>query len=297
MFSRRKRVCISLLLFLMFALAGCGPPVPGYTVSAFPTPTPTGGQTGGPGRGSTGQTTEPSTESTSPAETTDSTDTASPSGSVTSTDPVTPTDTATTTDTGTTTTTASPAAEPIDCTQRAPLTTSPQASTAPPSQGQSGDAQAKPDFTVVDPPTCTVALGNPPEVADCLFVSVDLRNQGPGFASAPVRLTSDTLTADTGLTTDTTMVASPEKNITEVQVNLRTTDFGQTHELTITADPGNTIEEIREDNNLLVVNLVLPARDALDPSITCAGVTAGPEGGSDGPTPSDVSTETPAVVG
>lgn len=289
MISRRKWVCISLLLLLMFALAGCGPPVPGYSVSAFPTPTPTGGETGGTGTGSTGQTAEPSTESTSPAETTESSDTASGSGSVTSTDPVTPTDTGTTT-------TAPPVSEPIDCTPRVSVTPSPQASTPPPEQGQTDGAQEKPDFTLVDPPTCTVALGNPPEVADCLFVSVDLRNQGPGTASAPVRLTSDTLTADAGLTTDTTMVASPDKKVTEVQVNLRTTDFGQTHELTITADPGNTIEEVSEDNNLLVVNLVLPARDALDPGTTCAAAEPDPAGGSDGPTPSDVSTETPAVV-
>lgn len=91
------------------------------------------------------------------------------------------------------------------------------------------------------------------------------------------------------------MVASPDKKVTEVQVNLRTTDFGQTHELTITADPGNTIEEVSEDNNSLVVKLALPPRDTLDPGTTCAAAAPAPAGGSEGPAPS-VSTETPVVV-
>lgn len=146
------------------------------------------------------------------------------------------------------------------------------------------------------PPTCTVALGAAPDVADCLFISVDLRNQSPEFASVPVRLTSATLTADAGLTTEPTLVASPEPKPQEVRVDLRTTDFGQTHKLTITADPGNLIEEVNEENNSLAVSLALPDRHTLDPSTTCTPATPDPAGGSDGPTPSDVSSETPAVT-
>jgi hypothetical protein len=132
-------------------------------------------------------------------------------------------------------------------------------------------------------------------VADCLIVSVDLRNKGTAFVSVPVRLTSDTLTADAGLSTEPTLVASPEPKRQEVRVDLRTTDFGQTHRLTIVADPGKTIEEVNEENNSLAVSLALPARDTIDPSTTCAA-TPDPAGGSDGPTLSDIPPETPAVV-
>ena len=189
-----------------------------------------------------------------------------------------------------------PSPDPIECTPHEPVTPSPLESTPPPSQGQTDGAQEKPDFTVEGPPTCTVALGAAPDVADCLYVSVDLRNKGTALASVPVRLTSDTLTADAGLTTEPTLVASPEPKPQEIRVDLRTTDFGQTHKLTIAADPGNTIEEVNEENNSLAVSLALPARETLDPSTTCTAATPDAAGGSDGPTPSDVSTETPAVV-
>lgn len=145
-------------------------------------------------------------------------------------------------------------------------------------------------------PTCTVALGAASDVDDCLFIAVDLRNQGPQFASVPVRLTSATLTADAGLITEPTLVASPEPKLQEVRVKLRTTDFGQTHKLTIAADAGKTIEEVNEENNLLTVSLALPARDTLDPNTTCTAATPDPAGGSDGSTPSDASTETAEVV-
>lgn len=269
MVSRRERGLISVLLVLLFALAGCGPPVPGYTISTFPTPT----ATVSPPTGST--TASPTTTSASPTTTS-----ASP----------------TTTSASPTTTSASPPKTPIPCTAEtiaetitpsavAPETVLTPSPPPPPSPSPDG-SQALPDLTVAAP-ECSVALEAADGVPDCLVISVDLRNEGadaPEAASVPLSLSSDT-----GLSATDNLAATREATLQAVKVDVKTTDFERVHTFTITADPEGIIQEVNENNNSVEVEIALPARDAVIPGATCPAEPSGPPLGS--------ASESPVAVG
>lgn len=286
MVVHRKRSFIALILLLLLFIAGCGPPIPGLTA---PTPVATGDGPVQP----TGQTpTQAPTPQpdTRPTGTTDPTE--APSPTETNSETATPTETPSKTETATTTTPpVIVEVAPIECTPGAPAASQPQASTTAPAQSPTDVAPAKPDFAVVAPQKCTVALGNPSDTFDCLFVPVDLGVQSSDIASVTVRLTSKTLATEAGLSVDENMMTSPEPKVTELRVKVRPADWGQTHELTITADPEKIIEEADENNNSVAVKVALPSRDNVDPNRTCPESTPVPEGGSSGPTSPDVPTD------
>lgn len=144
-----------------------------------------------------------------------------------------------------------------------------------------------------------VAVRGGHEPADCLFFPVNLRSDGQEVASVPVRVTSQTLTSDGGLDQETTVVLSPEPQITHVKVLLREADFGRNHELTITADPHDSFEETDNENNSITVTLSLPHRDTIDPALACPPdptEISVPEGGPDGATPPAPQSD-PAALG
>lgn len=292
MFSRRKRVCISLLLLLMFALAGCGPPVPGYTVSAFPTPTPTGGATGGTGTGPPGEPSPDDSKTSAPSTSPGST-TASPTTS----DPTPPSPTSTSP--SPTTTSASPtttqphvpcSAEiltPAAITSAVPTqaaltpeiatTTSPQTPSA--ATTQSPDIfQTLADFTVAAASECSVAPGVADNAPDCLLISVDLRNDGADTPEAASVLVS--LQSDTGLSRDVSLAATTESKPQTVRINIGPSAFERVHTFTIKADPKGTIPEINEGNNSVEVKVALPARGAVIQGEPCAAEGSAPQGGA-----------------
>src|ERR671926_300675 len=144
-----QRWRIALILFTLFALVACGPHVPDLTAGS--TPVGTAGPTGpGPGEPKPGPgEPKPGPEEPKPGP-------------------------------------EEPKPGPIVCEPYVPSSTQPQTSTAlPPQTDPSG---VKPDFTLDFPKICTVALVNPPETAACLFVAVDLRNQGQGIAAVELAI-------------------------------------------------------------------------------------------------------------
>jgi hypothetical protein len=145
------------------------------------------------------------------------------------------------------------------------------------------------------PKICTVALVNPPETAACLFVAVDLRNQGQGIAAVELAIESKSLAENAGVSEKRKLEVGQEPKLTEIRVNIQRNDLGQTHDVTFMADPQKAIEETDEDNNSITVKLSLPAMETLPASAVCPPeTTATPQaGGSTTPAPS---TETGAAT-
>ncbi|WP_368783935.1 CARDB domain-containing protein [Arthrobacter sp. ZGTC131] len=269
----------------MFALAGCGPPVPGYTVSAFPTPTPTGRATGGTGTGPPG---EPSTDdsktsapSTSPGSTTASPTTPDPtpssptstSASPTTTQPHVPCSAEIITPAAITSAVPTQAA----LTPEIATTTSPQ--TPSTATTQSPDiVPALADFTVAAVSECSVAPGVAENAPDCLLISVDLRNEGADTPEAASVLVS--LRSDTGLNRDVSLAATTESKPQTVRVNVGPSAFERVHTFTIKADPTGTIPEVNEGNNSVEVKVALPARGAVIQGEPCAAEGSAPVGGA-----------------
>ncbi|RAM38655.1 CARDB domain-containing protein [Arthrobacter globiformis] len=162
-----------------------------------------------------------------------------------------------------------PKPDPIVCQPYAPSSTQPQESTPQQTQTPTDAPQVKPDLTVAVPQSCTVARANPHETSACLFLAVDLRNQGQGVQSVGVLIESTSLAANAGLNEKKTLDALPEPKPTEIRVNIQPADFGQTHEVRFTADPQHAIEEVNEENNSVAVKLALPAIDTLPASAVC----------------------------
>lgn len=113
------------------------------------------------------------------------------------------------------------------------------------------------------------------------------------------------LSSDTGLSHEDSLVASSEPGTKAVRVPLRASDFGKTHTVTITAALQNAGQDPVETNNAYKVKVTIPPADQVNQTAPCptdpstpASVPSDPSNPAGGPSnPAGGPTDIPATAG